>query len=131
MKSYNANCYISNDGNEYHMECKMMLDGQELYTDYTGKSLSDGLDIMVADLIKQSSKAKQEKIEETPEEKIARLESQIAQLQEENMVLKEAGQNNQSKKYDCKNYNTTSYKDNYFDDVLDDWFSVLLKGEHK
>ena len=104
-----------------------MLDGQELYTDYTGKSFSDGIDIMVADLIKQSSKAKQEKVEETPEEKIARLESQIAQLQEENIALKEAEQNNQLKKCDHKNYNTTSYKDNYFDDALNDWFSVLFK----
>ena len=127
MKSYNANCYISNDGNEYHMECKMTLNGQELYTDYTGESFSDGIDIMVADLIKQSSKTKQEKIEETPEEKIARLESQIVQLQEENMALKKnpsvEQKINQSKECDCKNYN----KDNYFEDVLNDWFSILFK----
>ena len=87
MESYSANCCIHNDNGKYRMKCKMTIGDQNLYADYTGDNFQDGVDGMMTSLIEQSLNS-QPPVEEKLEDKVARLENQVLQLQEENAALK-------------------------------------------
>ena len=87
MESYSANCCIHNDNGKYHMKCKMTIGDKNLYADYTGDNFQDGVDGMMTSLIEQSLNS-QPPVEEKLEDKVARLENQVLQLQKENAALK-------------------------------------------
>lgn len=86
MKPYNASWYMEHDGSKYRMECDMGYDDKSFYAEYIGDDLVDGVNSMIADLTQQCLDSQPE---ESLEEKVARLESQLASLQEENTILKQ------------------------------------------
>ena len=89
MESYSANCCIHNDNGKYRMKCKMTIGDKNLYADYTGDNFQDGVDGMMTSLIEQSLNS-QPPVEEKLEDKVARLENQVLQLQKENATLKKS-----------------------------------------
>lgn len=83
--SYSASCYIESKDGKYHMECEMNYGDKEIYSDYDGNSFIDGLNTIMDDMTIQMFEPEPEpQPEESLEDKVARLEDLVVQLQAEN-----------------------------------------------
>ena len=105
--SYNASCFIENDGGKYHIECAITSKDKEVYSDYDGDNFIDGVNEIIADLTEQFFKEpepKQEDVskEELLENKITQLEDLVTKLQAENKKLTDIVNNFSIKKTDNK-----------------------------
>ena len=121
--SYCATCYIENDNGTYHMECDMTCGDKPIFSKYDGEDFIDGLNQMMNDMTEQMTNMFEKEVkEETPEEKIVRLEGIIDQLKAENEDLVKIINdfNNDKNKTPCQYQNKQNSVENYILDILDE-----------
>lgn len=82
----------------------MISDDKEIYADYDGDDFVNGLNEMMSSLTEQMFAEPEPKSEpETLEEKIARLENLVEQLQKENKELRNSSDNSNSSNEENQN----------------------------
>lgn len=112
--SYSVSCYIENKNGQYHIECDMISEDEEFYSDYDGDNFVDGLNKIMVDM---TEKMLAEPEPETLEEKVVRLENLVTQLQAENADLNDYINNLTS---DCENdcEKESKDKDNHINEAV-------------
>lgn len=123
--SYCATCYIENDNGTYHMECDMTCgdNSEPIFSCYDGEDFINGLNVMMSDMSRQMADlVAEETKEETPEEKIARLEKAIKQLETENKdltkIINDFNNNEKNTRCQCRQSNVPDYLLNIFDEIM-------------
>ena len=119
--SYSASCYVKNENGKYQMACDMTSNNKQFSSSYDGEDFIDGLNKIMEDLNEQmlaeSTKSDQEPEQETLEDKVARLEGLVEQLQKENARLTD---------YIDEQYNKNNYKIDdaikSFEDIMQNYF---------
>ncbi len=121
--SYSTYCYIENKDGQYHIECDMNYGDKKIYSDYNGDNFIDGLNSIIDDITAQVSEP-----EESPEDKIARLENSIAKLQAENNYLNEYIKNLKDNKHEenCEKDASHEHKKDNQDYKIDETIEHLV-----
>ena len=117
--SYSVSCFIDNDEGQYHVECEMAYDDKKIHSSYDGDDIVNGLNDIAEDVAAQMFKAEEPK-EESPEEKIIRLENLVAKLQEENNGLNSTIDSLTKKNKECANNlnNAVDYFNNFVNNFM-------------
>lgn len=143
--SYNASCFVENDGGKYHIECVIASKDKEVCSDYDGDNFIDGINEIIADVTEQFFKEPEQKQEDTGKEellenKVIQLENLVAKLQAENKKLmdiinsfsiKKANDKKEDDKADkaIKNFNdaVNNFINNQKDcNNLYDWINTIM-----
>lgn len=119
--SYNASCYIDNEDGQYHIECEVNSNGKNICSCYDGNSFVDGLNQIMNDVSVQMLKEPDPK-PETLEEKVARLEELVKQLQNEKAELNNTINflKNDKKSINCDCEEKIKTNDNVLENILND-----------
>lgn len=115
--SYSASCYIDNVDGQYNMDCYMNYDDKEIHAKYDGENFVDGLNKIMDDMMAQMFEEPEP--EESLEEKVARLEKLVDQLQTENESLKAANKTCCDNKIEINDADITKYLGDILNKFLD------------